>query len=242
MRAAPTRILAAVAGRPIHVHPTAPLAERALLPDDPGRALALAQALFEEPARMFNHNRGLWGYTGVARDGAPLTVQSTGVGGPSAAIVLEELCDLGLRRAVRIGGCVGLGAVALGDLVAVREALVGDGVGRALVADERVSGGPALGAALASGADHAGTVASGDLFYDPRAGRAGAQAAAGAIAADLETAAVFAVARRRGIAAGALLAVVASGQERLDDEALDEAGLRLGKAALAALAPTPARP
>ena len=66
----------------IHVHPTAPLADRALLPGDPGRALALAQALFDAPARMFNHNRGLWGYTGTALDGEPLTVQSTGIGGP----------------------------------------------------------------------------------------------------------------------------------------------------------------
>ena len=44
---------------------------------------------------MFNHNRGLWGYTGAAADGRPLTVQSTGIGGPSAAIVLEELIALG---------------------------------------------------------------------------------------------------------------------------------------------------
>src|SRR4051812_48076513 len=47
-----------VAPSTLHVRPTAPLAERALLPGDPGRALALAQALFDEPARMFNHNRG----------------------------------------------------------------------------------------------------------------------------------------------------------------------------------------
>ena len=50
---------------PIHLHPTAPLAERVLLPGDPGRALLLAQALLAEP-KMFNHNRGLWGYTGAA--------------------------------------------------------------------------------------------------------------------------------------------------------------------------------
>ena len=50
----------------IHLHPTAPLAERVLLPGDPGRALALAQTLLSEP-RMFNHNRGLWGYTGDGR-------------------------------------------------------------------------------------------------------------------------------------------------------------------------------
>jgi len=43
---------------PVHIHSTAPLAPRVLLPGDPGRALALAQLVLSEP-RMFNHNRGL---------------------------------------------------------------------------------------------------------------------------------------------------------------------------------------
>ena len=88
----------------IHLRPTAPLAERVLLPGDPGRALALAQSLLVEPL-MFNHHRGLWGYTGAAPDGEPLTIQSTGMGGPSAAIVLTELIALGARRAIRVGTC-----------------------------------------------------------------------------------------------------------------------------------------
>ena len=46
------------------------------------------QVVLDEP-RMFNHNRGLWGYTGRAADGELLTVQATGMGGPSAAIVAE---------------------------------------------------------------------------------------------------------------------------------------------------------
>ena len=67
----------------LHLRPTAELAERVLLPGDPGRALALAQTLICEP-RMFNHNRGLWGYTGPAQlDGEPLTIQATGMGGPA---------------------------------------------------------------------------------------------------------------------------------------------------------------
>jgi len=230
-----------VAPATIHVHPTAPLADRALLPGDPGRALALAQALCDAPARMFNHNRGLWGYTGTALDGAPLTVQSTGIGGPSAAVVLEELCDLGLRCAIRVGTCTALDAtVAPGELVAVREVLAADGASRALGAQERAAGDDALTAALAAQADHAGTVVSTDLFYDPRADVRAAWAAEGALATDLETAAVLAVARRRGVRAAALLAVVACGDERLDAEALADAGVRLGRAALPALAPTPA--
>ncbi len=64
----------------------------------------LAQFLCEQPL-MFNHNRGLWGYTGTAADGEPLTIQSTGMGGPSAAIVLHELIALGVTRAIRVGTC-----------------------------------------------------------------------------------------------------------------------------------------
>ena len=133
---------------PVHLHPTAPLAPRALLPGDPGRALLLAQLLTSEP-KMFNHNRGLWGYTGTAADGEPLTIQSTGMGGPSAAIVLEELCDLGLRRAIRIGTCGALDpGLALGDLVVAESALACDGTSRALGAGERIAAEPGLLAAL----------------------------------------------------------------------------------------------
>src|SRR4051794_11769918 len=229
----------AVADGTLHLHPTAPLAARALLPGDPGRALALAQALFDEPARMFNHNRGLWGYTGTALDGDLLTVQSTGVGGPSAAIVLEELCALGLRCAVRAGTCAALdGGPAPGELVAVRDVLATDGASRALGAPERLAGDAALTAALAERADHAATVVSSDLFYDPRGDERAAWADAGAVAVDPETAALLAVARRRGIPAAAILAVVARDDERLDAEAIADAGVRLGHVALEALAPT----
>jgi uridine phosphorylase len=225
----------------IHLRPTAPLAERALLTGDPGRALALAQALFHEAPRMFNHSRGLWGYTGTAIDGEPLTVQSTGIGGPSAAIVLEELCDLGLRRAVRVGTCTALGDAARpGELIAVTEALGADGASRALGAGGAVAGDAALTTALTAAAGRSARVVSTDLFYDPRDGRTEEWAAGGAVAADLQTAAVLAVAGARGIPAAAILAVTAGGDERLDDDAAGDAALRAGRAALAALRPAPA--
>src|SRR6476660_5030570 len=116
----------------IHLRPTAELDDRVLLPGDPGRALALAQFLLEKPL-MFNHHRGLWGYTGEAADGELLTVQSTGMGGPSAAIVLHELIALGVTRAIRVGTCGALVcALELGDLVVAREAIAADGTSAAL--------------------------------------------------------------------------------------------------------------
>src|ERR671914_425598 len=118
--------------RAIHLRPSAELAERVLLPGDPHRALAVAQSLLESP-KMFNHTRGLWGYTGAAPDGRPLTVQSTGMGGPSAAIVCEELIALGAKRLVRIGTCGALGDdLRLGDLLAAEAVLPADGTSAAL--------------------------------------------------------------------------------------------------------------
>src|SRR5450759_54373 len=123
---------------PIHLRPTAPLSERVLLPGDPGRALQLAQTLLQEP-RMFNHHRGLWGYTGTAPDGETLTIQATGMGGPSAAIVLSELLALGARRAIRVGTCGALATgLGLGELVVARESICADGTSQALGAGERL--------------------------------------------------------------------------------------------------------
>jgi uridine phosphorylase len=145
---------------PLHLRPTAELAERVLLPGDPGRALALAQLLIEGPL-MFNHHRGLWGYSGPAiADGEQLTIQSTGMGGPSAAIVLHELIALGARRAIRVGTCGALdGGLELGDLVVAHEALAADGTSRKLGAGERIAADRELTAALAGAADRKLTTA-----------------------------------------------------------------------------------
>jgi uridine phosphorylase len=135
---------------PIHLRPTATVAKRVLLPGDPGRALALAQFLLEQPL-MFNHHRGLWGYTGAAADGDPLTIQSTGMGGPSAAIVLHELIALGVTRAIRVGTCGALDdGLRLGDLIVAREAIAADGTSAALGASELTRADPTLADALSN--------------------------------------------------------------------------------------------
>jgi uridine phosphorylase len=222
-----------VARDPIHIHPTAPLAERVLLPGDPGRALLLAQALLEAP-KMFNHNRGLWGYTGASvSDGEPLTIQATGMGGPSAAIVLEELAQLGATRFVRVGTCGALdGGLALGDLVVAGEAIAGDGTSRALGAGDRVAADPSLTAALGDGS----LIASTDLFYDDEVLRF---AGAGAVAVEMEAAALFRVGELRGVAVGCVLAVsdvlTDDRRERLGEDELSAAGEAVGRAGAAAL-------
>ncbi len=228
---------------PVHIHPTATLATRALLPGDPGRALMLAQLLLEAP-KMFNHNRGLWGYTGIAADGEPLTIQSTGMGGPSAAIVLEELCDLGLQTAVRVGTCGALVAgLTLGDIVVADAALAADGTSRALGAGERVAADDELVAALQAAAGEGvrtGTIVTSDLFYDRNGDRSGDWVRAGALAIEMEAAALLRVAQLRGVRVGCVLAVTDvfdddGTRHRIEPVALVLAAERIGAVAAAAL-------
>jgi uridine phosphorylase len=217
---------------PVHLQTHAPVAERVLLPGDPGRALRLAQALTNAP-KMMNHNRGLWGYTGAAADGRPLTVQSTGMGGPSAAIVVEELVALGARRLVRVGTCRALDpSLSVGDLVVADPVLARDGVSAALGVAGELRPDGVLADALAQGAGRV-AVASLDLFYGDGSG---VPAGPGAAAWDLESAAVLSVAASHGVPAAALLLVSAdaSGGRRGVEE-LHAAEVELGRAGLSAL-------
>ncbi len=222
-------------GDTIHLHPTTELAPRVLLPGDPGRALLLAQTLLQSPL-MFNHNRGLWGYTGTAADGEPLTIQSTGMGGPSAAIVVAELADLGARDIIRVGTCGALsGGLSLGDLVVAEAALATDGTSRALGADGWVEPDACLTQALTG--SHRGLVVSADLFYDPDLERQDGWAAQGALAVEMECAAVLTVASRMGLRAACLLLVsdiALPERRRIAPGELRAGEKRLGRAAAAA--------
>ncbi len=229
----------------IHLRPTAELAGRVLLPGDPGRALVLAQSLLVKPL-MFNHHRGLWGYTGPARaDGEPLTIQSTGMGGPSAAIVLHELIALGARRLIRVGTCGALDAgLALGDLVIARESICADGTSRALWSGERVQADPPLTESLilAAPGAHAGAVVSVDLFYDSDS-RA-PHHPADALAIEMEAATLFAIGAGASVPVACVLIVSDTFERndphpptrtRIGDDSLLHAADKMGAVAVAAL-------
>jgi uridine phosphorylase len=225
--------------RPIHLNPATELAERVLLPGDPHRALAVAQALLDAPL-MFNHRRGLWGYTGTARDGELLTIQSTGMGGPSAAIVCEELIALGARRLIRIGTCGALDeGTELGELVAAKKVLPADGASAALGADGLLRPDPALTEKLVTGGARPVTVVSADLFYDPRPDAAAGWREHGAAVVEMEAAVLLQVSSRHGVAAACVLGVsdapAEGGSKRLEQEALERMGVALGEAGYAAL-------
>ncbi len=225
--------------RPIHLRPAAGLAERVLLPGDPHRALAVAQHLLDGP-KMFNHTRGLWGYTGMAADGEPLTVQATGMGGPSAAIVAEELIALGARRLMRIGTCGALaGGLELGDVLAAESVLPADGTSTALGANGSLAPDPGLLRRLIGAGARPGVVVSSDLFYDPREGQVGEWVERGAVAVEMEAAAILLVAARRGVEAACVLGVSdvigGDGPVRADRQQIETIGLRVGEVGYAAV-------
>lgn len=212
---------------PARLRPTAPIAPDAILVGDPGRALMLAQELLEQP-KMSNHARGLWGYTGAAKAGGELTIQSTGMGGPSASVVLTDLAELGLRRAIRIGTCASLGDLGLGELLLVSEARTPNGT--AAAPDQELT------AALERSLEEAqrGVAVSLDTLHPPERDRPTLLAEG----ADMQTAALLGAAAEHGAAVAALLIVAEkSDSGQLRDEELEEAAKRAGTAASSVLSP-----
>ncbi len=105
----------AESGRQYHLETGAgDLAERCLLVGSPERAAMIAAELFERP-RLVGDHRGLRSFTGRYR-GAPVSVVTTGMGGPSIGIVLPEAVRSGARILIRVGTCAALQPdVVLGD-------------------------------------------------------------------------------------------------------------------------------
>ena len=194
--------------------------------------MALAQVLTEGP-KMANHARGLWGYSGWTSEGRGLTIQATGMGGPSAALVLSDLAELGVRSAVRVGTCAAIDpALRPGDLVWVREArpwsVDGRGAGSPAFPDEALA--ERLRSALGTEA-RSGRVASLDVIH-PSPGHATPDGDA----ADMQTAALFAAGKDLDVALAAVLIVTdAPNHDSLDDETLADRAATAATAAAFAL-------
>jgi uridine phosphorylase len=215
---------------PARLRPTAPFAADAVLVGDPGRALLLAQELLEQP-KMSNHARGLWGYSGLTPAGRELSVQSTGMGGPSAALVLADLAELGVRRAIRVGTATAVEpGFEAGELLVVVAAHAGSGS----AAGTTHGPDPALTAALErelGGLARRGPVASFDAPHPP-----GSDPGAPGELADMQTATLLECGAALGVALAAVLIVAETAAGVLaDDELLVAAATRAGKAATAAL-------
>ncbi len=200
------------------------IGEYVLLPGDPARSQLIAGHL--DGARHVGNNREFMTYTGTIA-GMPVSVCSTGIGGPSTAIAMEELCNIGARTLIRVGTCGSLRkGVKRGDLVVMNAAVREEGTSSQYaplsfpaVADFDVT--CALrDAAIASGAPwHIGITVSGDSFYsemEPERMPIEAELRAkwlawqraGAIAAEMECASLYIAASVRGVRAGGICVAV----------------------------------
>lgn len=201
----------------VHLH-AAPgdYAETCLLPGDPNRARRIAEEFLGDVVQV-NAERGLLGYTGTY-DGRRVSVQTTGMGGPSAAIVVEELIGLGVKRLLRVGKCGGLQPdMALGELVVALSAVPADGVSREYVGADAyapTSSWRVVESAVRAAAELAlpirvGPIVSTNTFttHDPDPERERRWAARGCLAVEMEAAAIFTIAAVRNVEAGCLLTV-----------------------------------
>jgi uridine phosphorylase len=198
--------------------------EYVFLPGDPGRVELIASHLDDAHHVMTNREFTTWAGT---LDGAEVSVTSTGIGSPSAAIAVEELCNIGATTLIRIGSAGALsGKLHPGDVVIAQAAVREDGtsslyapVNVPAVAHFDVVSALRDGAAAGTRPVHIGTVLATDGFWPgnepqrmPREKAlreaADAYARCGVLAADMESAAIFMVAQIRGVRAGTLLGVV----------------------------------
>lgn len=201
-----------------------------LLPGDPGRCEKIA-AHFDD-YHLVADNREYKIYTG-SLNGVPVSVCSTGIGGPSAAIALEELYHCGADTFIRVGSSGGMDPEVLGgDVVIATGAIRMEGTSREYVpmefpavADFTVTEALRDAAKNRGNRYHLGVVQCKDAFYgqhDPDSMAAGDQlkskwnawVKAGAKCSEMESASLFIVGAVRRVRVGAILAVFANQTRR----------------------------
>ena len=208
---------------PIHLRANkGDYAPTTLLVGDPDRAVRVSQMLTE--SNLVNKNRGLLGYTGLFKE-KKISVQTTGMGCPSAAIVVEELVQLEVKTLIRIGTCGGIGAhIKALDMIAAVAASPYDGTTRTYLNGEPHA--PyasfeilATAHKMAQEKDmrlHFGGVASVDVFYNPFPDYVPKLREKGIIAVEMETSLIYYLANRSGLNAASFLLVsdiVGGGEE-----------------------------
>lgn len=195
-----------------------------ILPGAPERVEKIA-AMLENPT-FIGRNREFTVWNGTLA-GETVTVCSTGIGGPSAAIAAEELADCGADTLIRVGTCGGIALeVASGDLVVATGAVRQDGTSHEYappeypaVPDFTVTLALTEGAKATGLHTHTGVVQSKDSFYGQHSPARMPTAAAleekwtawrrlGVLASEMEAAALFTVGAARGLRTGAVFHVI----------------------------------
>ena len=141
-----------------------------IMPGDPKRCVKIAQ-YFDDPVLVAD-NREYITYTGTL-DGVKVSVTSTGIGGPSASIAMEELYKCGADTFVRIGTCGGMQTeIKSGDVVIATGAIRMEGTSKEYapieypaVADLEVANALVAAAKELGFTYHTGVVQCKDAFY-----------------------------------------------------------------------------
>ena len=202
---------------PIHLRAdSGDYAPNVLCPGDPVRARYIAETFFDSGFRQVNAERGMLGFTGTF-EGQPISVQSTGMGAPSAGIVFEELVMLGAQRLIRVGTCgalqpdmqmgdtvIGISASA-DDQTPLRYAQMdGYAPSATFALAERAAH---LSRAAGAGAVHAGVIVTSGIFYDPDPDTFGRWKRLGHLGVEMEAAMMYTIAAVKGIESLAIMTV-----------------------------------
>lgn len=145
----------------------------AVMSGDPGRAQKIAESYLTDPETL-SENRGLHSYIGKLANGRRILSTTSGMGAPSASIVINELVQLGVRTIIRIGTCGSIqDHIQSGSVVVSSAALVRQGAARDIAPEGYPAvADPFLTVALVDAAealkvDYAcGITASVDTFYE----------------------------------------------------------------------------
>jgi len=190
-------------------------AELVLMPGDPLRARALAEGHLED-VRQVNAVRNMFAYTGSHR-GRPVSIMGSGMGMPSISIYAHELfTEFGVKRIVRVGTCGGLlPDMQLGDLLLATASSTDSAMNRqrfsgwdySAAADFEMLQAVWAQAREQGIAVRTGEVFSTDYFYHPDPDFIDKAQAMGILALDMESAALYALARSLGKRALTLLSV-----------------------------------
>ncbi|APW96634.1 uridine phosphorylase [Halobiforma lacisalsi AJ5] len=214
----------------------------ALIPGDPGRVDRIADHCDESETIARNRE---YKVVNATYEGRELTICSTGIGCPSAAIAIEEMANVGVETFIRVGTTGALQSeIEIGDMIVATGAAKNEGTTKRYESVEF----PAVPdydvlSALVDSAEandedvHVGPIASDDAYYAETDEHVHDWEDAGLLAVEMEAAAVFSLARRKGLRAGAICTVdgnlvegTQKGTDTEDDELPEKAKNNVGRA------------
>ncbi|WP_181685603.1 nucleoside phosphorylase [Halorhabdus salina] len=203
------------------------LSDLVLTPGDPDRVDRIASYCRNVETVATNREYKI---VNATYEGRNLTIASTGIGSPSAAIAIEELANVGVETLIRVGTTGGLQrGIEIGDMVVATAAAKNEGTSDRYeptefpaAADYDVLSTLVDTAEANDEAVHVGPIATDDAFYNETEEIIATWETAGILSVEMEASALFTLARRRGIRAGAICTVDGNLVEGTQKGATDE--------------------